>query len=519
MRGRRAPLRVAAGRVRDVRGVALARGYARAVVALRWPIILAWLAALVAALRPAARPRRVGERPAERHRARRREGGRWRRSSSLQLFGSTIATDTVAVERNPRGLPRASVEAQLQRGGRGGRGRPGVRAAAPLLDMPVPACTGTSAARRWSRTCSSQPTSTSTSAHRLARDYLATLPAPAPGTRAGHHRRRPRPAARSGTRSTAALPWMEAATVLTILLIVAAVLPLGRRAARDAGDRRRSGTSSRSARWRGAASRPATACPTRSSPCSSSCCSGSSPTTRSSSWPRRAGACGAAPPASEAAAPATARVAPLVFAAGMLVVAGALSLLAGQLHFFRVFGPGLAVAARVVTLVCVTLVPALMAVARPVAVRRAGARQGRAAGGRAGAARESTGRRPLPRAALRRAGCRRPGRSPRWSWSPARGLLVVAALGARSISLSVSLHPVAAVPQRAAPDGRGGRAGVRARHPRADRARARAPGDRASGPTRSRGCRSCYAREPGVAAVLGPAQTGRDAPVGRRHLA
>jgi RND superfamily putative drug exporter len=61
----------------------------------------------------------------------------------------------------------------------------------------------------------------------------------------------------------------------------------------------------------------------------------------------------------------TARIAPIVLTAGTLVAGGAASLLAGHMQFFRVFGPGLAIAAIVVTLVCATLVPAVMALLGP----------------------------------------------------------------------------------------------------------------------------------------------------------
>ena len=69
----------------------------------------------------------------------------------------------------------------------------------------------------------------------------------------------------------------------------------------------------------------------------------------------------------EAAESATVRVVPVVVTAGLIVSLGAASLLAGELEFFRAFGPGLALAAVVGLAVSMTLVPALLAVLGRVA--------------------------------------------------------------------------------------------------------------------------------------------------------
>jgi RND superfamily putative drug exporter len=60
-----------------------------------------------------------------------------------------------------------------------------------------------------------------------------------------------------------------------------------------------------------------------------------------------------------------------VLAAGVIVAACSAALLAGRLEFFRVFGPGLAVCALVVTVVALTLVPALLAILGPRLMGRA----------------------------------------------------------------------------------------------------------------------------------------------------
>ena len=105
-------------------------------VALRWPIIIGWVAALAAALvflpglgGSAAAPLSDIV-PSDAQAVRTQE-------RALQLFGSSVATDTVAVERNPRGLSRAAVEGQLRAADAANRTR-GIRAAAPLLNVPLP---------------------------------------------------------------------------------------------------------------------------------------------------------------------------------------------------------------------------------------------------------------------------------------------------------------------------------------------------------------------------------------------
>jgi RND superfamily putative drug exporter len=63
-----------------------------------------------------------------------------------------------------------------------------------------------------------------------------------------------------------------------------------------------------------------------------------------------------------AAHAATARYLPIVITAGLIVVGGTASLSVGQLDFFRAFGPGMALTVLVSLTIAVTLVPALMAI-------------------------------------------------------------------------------------------------------------------------------------------------------------
>jgi RND superfamily putative drug exporter len=64
----------------------------------------------------------------------------------------------------------------------------------------------------------------------------------------------------------------------------------------------------------------------------------------------------------EAAIGATSQFLPIVATAGLIVACGAAALLAGKLEFFRAFGPGMALTVVVSLAVSLTLVPALMAI-------------------------------------------------------------------------------------------------------------------------------------------------------------
>ena len=469
-------------------------------VALRWPIIIGWVSALAAAL--VLLPGLGGSGaaplsdivPSDAQAVRTQE-------RALQLFGSSVATDTVAVERNPRGLSRAAVEGQL-RAADAANGTRGVRAAAPLLDVPLPGV-------RWAERETTivtylflAPELNLDERSRAARAYVATLPPPSAGTTRGISGAGPARLAQ-WDEIDKALPWMEAATILTILVIVAVYFrsvgaPLVTLATAGLGYV----IAIRALAWMG--EQTGNGVPTEIEPVLVVLLLGlvTDYTVFFMAETRRRLRDGAT--RTEAARWATARVAPLVFAAGMLVIAGALSLLAGKLHFFRVFGPGLAVAALVVTLVCLTLVPALMGAIGPwlfgSRVRRAQAADPDPVDPPSGARRFVT-RLPTakPVAALVVVAC--------------VGLLVAAALGARTISLSVSFIP--SLPPGSEP-----------RKMSEEAAKGFAPGILA--PTelllespgigsqldRLARLQALYTREPGVAAVLGPAQTGRDAPVG-----
>src|SRR5689334_19893958 len=163
--------------------VSLANAYARTVVFLRWPILLAWIAALAAALvlLPGLGSGSGGAPlsdivPSNAHAIAVQQ-------ASLRLFGSTIATDTVTVERNPQGLPRAAFDAQVQ-AARDAKRVHGVQAAAPIANLRVPGV-------RWGEQDTTAltylflaPDLNLDQRTAAARRYLASIP-PSPGAERG----------------------------------------------------------------------------------------------------------------------------------------------------------------------------------------------------------------------------------------------------------------------------------------------------------------------------------------------
>jgi RND superfamily putative drug exporter len=229
-------------------------------------------------------------------------------------------------------------------------------------------------------------------------------------------------------------------------------------------------------------------------------------------------------------------VAPMVFTAGLIVAAGTAALVAGRLEFFRAFGPGLAATTLVTLAVSITLVPALVALFGP---RLFGARLRREAAQTAdeperepvsdmagnGASNDGlrgrvAGALARPRTALARTETlAREHQTARWRLLVARvassrpvaiviaaltiGVLVVAALGMRSTKLGMDF--VHALP-----------AGSEARQAAEAAGRGFAPGivaptevdvvapDVASRRAQLARLQGLIAREPGVAAVVGP---------------
>ncbi|MCW3049336.1 MAG: hypothetical protein JWO74_3620, partial [Solirubrobacterales bacterium] len=348
-------------------GERVARLYASAVVALRYPIILAWIAALVASLvylpglggSSTAPLTDIVPSDAKAVVAQQR---------ALTLFGSTLATDVAVVQRDPRGLTRRAIEAQLRaaaaasRRGPGPR-VPGVLAAVPLVNEPIPGV-------RWRERDTTaltylflSPDLNLLERDRVAHRYADGLPRLSPGSTRGVTGAGPARLEQFQAIDDV-LPWVEAATVLVILAISALFFrSFGAPLVTLATAGLAYVVAIRVLAWSG--ERAGVAVPSEIEPVLVVLLLGlvtdytmffmSETRRRLLRGERRV----------PAARRVTARIAPIVFTAGILVAGGAASLLAAHLRFFRVFGPGLAVAAIVVTLVCVTLLPAVMALLGP----------------------------------------------------------------------------------------------------------------------------------------------------------
>jgi RND superfamily putative drug exporter len=347
-------------------GERVARLYASIVVGLRYPIVLAWLAATVLAVLFLPQLGGSGSAPiSDIVPSSAKSVGAEQRA--LRLFGSSIATDVVVVQRNPRGLTSREVATTVTRARdtlRDPRKRlPGVRAALPLVNAPAPGV-------RWGERNTTaltylflDPGLNLVERDQTARRYAATLGPPARGstrriTGAGPAR------LQQFDEIDRALPWVTVATILVIIAIVALYFrSVGAPLVTLATAALAYVIAVRVLAWGG--ERAGVTAPSEIEPVLVVLLLGlvtdytvfflSETRRRLLRGERRV-------PAARGAAT---RIAPIVLTAGVLVAAGAVSLLAGKMEFFRVFGPGLALCALVVTLICVTLVPALMALLGP----------------------------------------------------------------------------------------------------------------------------------------------------------
>ncbi|HEU4975786.1 MAG TPA: MMPL family transporter [Baekduia sp.] len=347
-------------------GERIARLYASIVVALRYPIVLAWIAGAVLAV--AFLPQLGGSSTAPLGDILPSDAQALKAEQrAVQLFGSSVATDVVVVEHNRQGLSSREVDATVSRAratlaGKGAAPA-GVRAAVPLVNAPAPGV-------RWGERDTTalsylflDPSLNLVERDQAARAYARSLGPLQPGTTRGITGAGPA-RLQQFDEIDQALPWVTLATVLTIIAIVALYFrsvgaPLVTLATAGLGYV----IAVRVLAWGG--ERAGVTAPSEIEPVLVVLLLGvvTDYTVFFMSETRRRLLRGE--PRVVAARRAASRIAPIVLTAGVLVAAGAASLLAGQMQFFRVFGPGLAICALVVTLLCVTLVPALMALLGP----------------------------------------------------------------------------------------------------------------------------------------------------------
>ncbi len=352
---------------RATAGERIANAYAKTIVALRLPVLVAWVAALAAAI--AFLPALGGSGgaplsdivPADSDAIKVQE-------RALELFGSTLATDMVVVQRNREGLTRDELEAlagppllisekiklpQLQ----------GVKAAVPLVNIPFPGV-------NWNETNTTaltylfmDPEFNLAERFATANRYAKSNGELREGTTRGVTGAGPGRLAQFDA-IEGVLPIVTGVTVLLIILIVslyfrswgAPLITLATAAVAYV-------VAVRALAWSG--ERAGVSAPSEIEPVLVVLLLGlvTDYTVFFLSETRRALREGKS--RLDAARQATARIAPIVLTAGVLVAGCSAALLAGESQFFRVFGPGLAISALIVTFVCVTLVPALMALFGP----------------------------------------------------------------------------------------------------------------------------------------------------------
>ncbi|HWT26089.1 MAG TPA: MMPL family transporter, partial [Solirubrobacteraceae bacterium] len=261
---------------------------------------------------------------------------------ALRLFGSTVLTDTVVVWRNPSGLGEPELvgvargAADVARG-RQARDLAGVRGAIPLVNVPVPGV-------EWGETGTTAltylfvaPDLNLLERDATARRYAARYGAAGAGTTVGVTGAGPARLAQY-EEIDAILPWIEAATVAVILLIVAAYFrSIGAPLVTLVTVAIAYVVAVRALAWCG--ERAGVVVPREIEPILVVLLLGlvTDYTIFFMSDARRRLARGEQ--RVSAARGATVRIVPIVLTAGVLVAAGAASLLAGKLEFFRVFGP------------------------------------------------------------------------------------------------------------------------------------------------------------------------------------
>lgn len=348
-------------------GERIARAYGRVIVALRLPVLALWIAALVAAI--AFLPTLGGSGGAPLDDIVPEDSTALRaQQRALDLFGTTLATDTVIVQRNPDGLTREELEALA--------GPPlllkekvklpqlaGVEAAVPFVNLPLP---GTD----WRELNTTALTylfvsqDLSLKKRRAAAErYAQSLGEQRPGTSRAVTGAGPGRLAQFAQIEDV-LPLVTGVTVLLIVLIVALYF---RSVGAPLVTLFTAGVAYvlavRAIAWAG--ERAGVVAPSEIEPVLVVLLLGlvTDYTVFFLAETRRSLLQGdmRVPAAREA----TRRIAPIVLTAGVLVAGGCASLLAGEMQFFRVFGPGMALAALVVTVVCVTLVPALIGLFGP----------------------------------------------------------------------------------------------------------------------------------------------------------
>jgi RND superfamily putative drug exporter len=335
--------------------------YTRALIAARWPVVLGWIAAAVAAwaflpvLGAGSAP--VDDIvPAD-------ASAVATQIRAAELFGVPSSSDVMVVQRRAAGLTSDDVSAHARAAGAAAKvGGTELRGALPLVNQSIPGV-------RWRETRTTaldmlfvDPSVSLQGRTDIARSYASALRL-APGSSVGITGAGPARLAQF-EQIEDVLPWVTAATIAVILLMTTLYFrspgaPLVTLASAGIAYV----VAVRGAAW--LSERAGVDVPREIEPVLVVLLLGL--TTDYCVFfmadARRRMLAGAT--RLDAARGAVGRIGPTVLTAGTIVAACSAALLAGRLDFFRVFGPGLAFCALVVTIVALTLVPAVLAIAGP----------------------------------------------------------------------------------------------------------------------------------------------------------
>jgi RND superfamily putative drug exporter len=355
---------MAAGRTRrDRDGGILARAFAAVVIRLRWLIPLAWVGAAVVATISLPQLGAGGGAPLDDLIPDHSEAAA-AAAAATQKFGAPLDADTAVVQANADGLTPAQLQRQLRAAstvlaGRG-RAQKGLLAAIPVSNRPGAALGMGDAATTAVTYLIFDPELTTVQRTEIARSYAENQLGGAAGGVIGVTGVAPAEIAETSAIEHA-LPWIEAGSVVVVLLIVglafgsigAPLITLGAGAITYL-------LMVRLVPWAG--DQLSIAIPAQVQPVLVALLLGLV-TDYSifflAGMRRRLRRGDERLPAARASIIETA---PLVFAAALIVAAGTAALLVAKLDFFRAFGPGLALTTICSVAVAATLVPALMAI-------------------------------------------------------------------------------------------------------------------------------------------------------------
>src|SRR4051812_19362884 len=339
----------------------IARGYAATVIALRYVIPLAWIAAVVLATISLPDLASAPTAPLEDLAAKNGAASK-AAAESTKRFGFPLSTQTAVVQRNPRGLSRAAQQRAID-GARtvlthGDPALADIRAAVPISNAArdVPAGEhGTTAVTYLFFPPELALESTTKTAHDYAAKELGGRSGDVVGvTGAGPAR------LAQFTEIEHSLPIIEAASILLIFVVVAiAFRSLGAPLVALVTAAITFLLAIRILPWAGEQANVTV--PKEVQPIIVVLLLGlvTDYTIFFLSGMRRRLRLGE--PRLAAARGTVVEVAPIVFTAGLIVAAGTAALVAGKLDFFRAFGPGLALTTLISMVVAITLVPALIA--------------------------------------------------------------------------------------------------------------------------------------------------------------